>query len=263
MKKTIIALLLSALIIVPGCGNKAESDFSGQKLSYTKMIDHERNVMKIWKYKYNIQGEVSTSIRCAKNGTCLQRNEYTYLDSGLKDTETIYVLGKKALYTKFTYDEKGVLLYKETYNSEGKTKTVYSYHPDGRNDIDEDFDKDGNLIKTTHHIYDETGKNKLKERTLDKNSKYLSGIEFTYDGNLLIKKEYVAGASDEFSKEEYIYDGENITEKFFYDKSGNLIYKDLLEYDHNGCSKQVRYDKDGNLVYTWTSHYADFITLIG
>ena len=263
MRKTVIALLLFYLLFVQGCSIKEPSSFEGQKLSYTKMTDPERNLIKIWKYKYNLQGEISTSMRCAKDGTCLQRNVYTYMDSGLKETETIYVSGQKALYSKFSYSDEGSLLSKSTYTPEGFTKTTYSYLPDGRNDIDEDFDKDGNLIKTIHHIYDEVSKNKIKELTLDKNSNFLSEIEFTYDGNLLIRKDYLGSSSDEFSREEYTYDGENIAEKLFYDKSGNLIYKDFLEYDHNGCSKQIRYDKDGNLVYTWTSHYADFITLIG
>lgn len=263
MKRAVFALLLLSLILLPGCNDKTVTEFTGQKLSYTKMRDPERNIIKIWKYKYNFQGEVSTSLRCAKDGTCVQRNEYTYTDSGLKSTETIYLLGEKALCNKFTYDDEGKLLSKNTYTPEGFTKTAYSYLPDGRNDFDRELDEDGNLIKITYHLYDELSKNKIKEQTFDKTSKLLSGIDFTYEDNLLIKKEYIGNSSEEFSREEYTYDGENIVTKVFFDKSGNLIYKDFLEYDHNGCSKQIRYDKDGNLVYTWTSHYADFITLIG
>lgn len=263
MKKTIITFLILSLLILPSCKNGQEKQFEGQKLSYTKMIDPGRNIIRFWKYRYNPQGEISTTQRCAEDGTCLQRNEYTYNEAGLTETETIYLAGKKVLYNVFTYDDTKKLISKKAYIPEGFTETFYFYLPDGKNDFEEDRDKDGNLIKTKVYIYDEVSGNKIKERSLDANSNYLGGTEFTYENDLLVKMEYVGNASEEFSCEEYTYEGENIVKKIFYDKAGNLIYTDFLEYDQNGCSKQTRQDKDGNIVYIWTSHYADFITLIG
>ena len=233
-----------------------------EKLSYTEMLNGDGSIAKRWYYKYYIDGEISTSMKCAEDGTCIQRNEYTYNDKNLKDTEIIYLLGKKTSVTEFTYTEDDKIKTEKVYLPDGITETVYHYKDNGDEDFVEKFNASGEIVSVKYCVYDETG-NKTKERFFDGNENYTGGIEYTYEGSLLITKEYVGNTSPEFSKEEYTYNGENVVKTILYDKNGTRAYTDNAEYSGEKCMHRMRVDSANNIVYTWDAYYDSFLSLIG
>ncbi len=264
--KRLISILISVVLSfsLASCTNRNEEadDYSGEKLSYTEMIDGDGIVLKRWYYKYYPDGEISTSTRCLEDGTCVQRNEYTYNDDKLKNCETIYIYGKKASVTEFTYTDDGKIKTEKVYLPDSITESVYYYNSDGTENRVETLDAEGQLIKTKLCIYDEAG-DKKKERFFNANNTYTGGIEYTYENHVLIMKEYVRSAVGEFSKEEYTYDGENIVKTVFYDPSGKLLYTDTAEFDGERVLHRMRKAADDSIVYTWDAYYDSFLTLIG
>lgn len=263
LKKLIILILLLTLSLTfIACEQKDDNDYAGEKLSYTEMINGDGSVAKRWYYKYNPDGEVSTSTRCEEDGSCIQRNEYTYNENNLIDTEIIYIYGKKTSVTEYTYTDDGKIKTEKVYRPDSITEKIIYYNSDGSEDFTETLDASGKIIGIKRCIYDDAG-NKIKERFYNENDTQTGGIEYTYEGSKLIMKEYINGALDEFSKEEYTYDGENITKTLLYDKSGKLLYIDTAEYEEDRCMHRTRFDSNNSIVYTWDAYYDSFLTLIG
>ena len=263
MKRFFTAFVsLIILFSFSACNNDTTTQYEGEKLAYTEMTNSDGSIAKRWYYKYYPDGEISTSTRCSEDGTCIQRNEYTYTPENLKETEIIYIYGKKASVTEFSYNDDGKLKSEKNYLPDSITETSYYYNPDGTIDYTQSVNASGEIVSTKRCIYDESG-NMIKERFFDANDYQTGGIEYTYEGKKLIMKEYIRGALDEFSREEYTYDGENVVKTLLYDRTGNLIYTDTAEYEGDICMHRMRVDSNNAIVYTWDAYYDSFLTLIG
>ncbi len=268
MKKFIsllIVLVMSSLLIA--CESQPEIMYSGEKRSYTERLNSDGSVYRRWYYRYNPNGEISTSSCCIADGTCIQRNTYTYNEMDLVSTETIYKDGKKASYTEYTYSEDGNLSKEITYSPNENNQTTYNetfyyYDSDGNEIKSVTHDGSGDVSRIKHTNYDEL-KNKTSEQFYDSGENLLGEIIYTYEDSKLTATEYSGNQLTEFSREEYFYTGENVTKTIFYDAEGNRKYVDTAEYEGENCVHRMRVDENSTIVYTWNAYFDSFMTLIG
>ncbi len=256
-----IFFVLVALSAFTACKDENSSNFDGEKLSYTEMLKGDGTIDKRWYYKYYPDGEISTSMRCLEDGTCVQRNEYTYTEDNLKETETIYVLGKKTSVTEYSYSEDKKLYSEKNYLPTEITETLYYYNADGTLDYTEKRKANGDLISSHRYIY---MADKLTEESFfDASDNKIGGILYTYSKDHIKTVEYSGIAATDYAKEDRTYDGENLIKTLFYNAEGQLLYTDTAEYDGDRCMHRLRVDSNNSIVYTWDAYYDSFVSLIG
>ena len=263
MKKTLITLLVLIIALTfSACTNTEENSYDGEKLSYTEMLKGDGTIDKRWYYKYYPDGEISTSMRCTEDGTCLQRNEYTYNEMNLKETETIYILGKKSSVTEYSYSEDGLLTSEKKFLPESITETIYHYNEDGTLDYYEQYDASEALVALKQCKYS-AGGNLLREDFMDPERNVHGSIIYTYSNDQIKSIEYEGSAVTEHAKEVHTYDGENLIKNEYYNSEGQLLYRDTAEYDGDRCMHRMRVNNNNAIVYTWDAYYDSFLTLIG
>ena len=284
MKKLVSLLFIFTMIFtLVSCDSPPETSYAGEKKAYTEKIKGDGTVEYRWYYRYDPNGEISTSSRCNANGLCVQRETFTYNESNDVLSKTIYISNeagtatKKVSYTEYIYSDDGKLC-KEITNLPNEYKeTVYEYNADGNISASKDYNLAGEIIGTKQYIYDSL-KNLTNENFYDGNSNYLGGIVYTYKDSKLSSKKYDGNQISEItetdakgeitksfliSKEEYYYDGENVTKTFFYDIEGNRIYTETAEYDGDRCMHRMRVDASNAIIFTWNAYYDSFMSLIG
>ena len=160
-------------------------------------------------------------------------------NDGNKIEENIYDKGVdlKIKY-KWTYDENGNLLEKNTYwSGDLYSKTKYTYDENGNLSEENLYGTSGNVWKTKY-TYDEKGnKIETKEYGYDGDLDWI--YKYTYDenGNLLEQNKCGPKGSVESNT------------KYTYDEKGNLLEKN--EYNFRGSLKRVwkyTYDEKGNRI---------------
>ncbi len=278
MKKLLSLLIIFTIFFaLVSCHKQPETTYAGEKRSYTEKIKGDGTVEYRWYYRYNPNGEISTSSRCIADGTCVQRDSYTYNDSNAVLSKTSYLLGKKAAYTEYIYSDDNKLIREKIYLPDEYKETAYEYNDDGNISFSKDYNLAGEIIGFKHLSYDSSG-NLTSEKYYDGNENYLGGITYIYENSLLTHKEYdgnqivkITETDQEgnvtvlalISKEQYHYTGDNITKTFYFDSAENRIYTETAEYENDNCIHRVRVDADNSIVYTWTAYYDSFMSLIG
>lgn len=263
MKKTLITLLIFVMALsFSACSAPEDNPYDGEKLSYTEMLKGDGTIDKRWYYKYYPDGEISTSMRCTEDGTCLQRNEYTYNEMNLKETEVIYVLGKKSSVIEYSYTDDGLLTSEKKFLPEEITETLYYYNEDGTLNYYEQYDASENLIGLKQCEYSTDGK-LIRENFLDSEHNVLGSIIYTYSNNQIKTIQYEGSAINEYAKEVHTYDGENLIKNEYYNQEDQLLYRDTAEFDGDRCMHRMRVDSNNAIVYTWDAYYDSFLTLIG
>ena len=262
MKKLLLIFTaLSMLLSFSACSRKDDNPYDGEKLSYTEMLDGNGSVTKRWYYKYNIDGEISTSMRCTEDGTCVQRNEYTYTEDNLKASEIIYILGKKTSVTQYTYTEDKKLETETVYLPDSITTTTYEYNADGTEKSYDKRDSEGNLLSRKSYSY---SADKLSSETFyDAYNNITGSILYTYEGENIKSKEYSGVAVSEYAKEVFTYEKNNPVKTVYYGVSGEHLYTDTAEYEGDRCIHKMRVDANNAIVYTWDAYYDSFLSLIG
>lgn len=260
-KISAILLVLAVLLTFVACNDENSFNYDGEKLSYTEMLKGDGTIDKRWYYKYYPDGEISTSMRCLEDGTCVQRNEYTYTEDNLKKTETIYILGKKTSVTEYSYTEDKKLYSEKNYLPTEITETLYYYNGDGTLDYTEKRNANGDLMSS--HRYTYTADKLIEESFFDALDNKIGSILYTYSKDYIKTVEYSGIAVKDYAKEDRTYDGENLIKTLFYNAEGQLLYTDTAEYDGDRCMHRLRVDSNNSIVYTWDAYYDSFVSLIG
>ena len=234
LKRILSAFLILILsLALVGCKEEEEpvNHLPDEKLAYTTQYDKNGGLMTLWNYKYDLEGNV-TSSTCQKQEGHTQRNVYTYDENGNEASLTVYLNGGKHSYFEYAYDENGNKTTTTLYTKDGsKTTTTFSY-------------ENGLLISE----FEESGIN----------------TTYVYEDGILKAKNYSFSAHQEFSKEEYFYEGDKNTKTNYYGKAGELLYIDTITYNEDGNKETIkRRTTDGSLVFTWTAYYEPHLTLIG
>jgi len=278
LKKLLSSLFILTLFFTfVSCQKPTESIYSGEKKSYTEKIKGDGTVEYRWYYKYNPNGEISTSMRCIEDGTCVQRESYTYDETNALVSKTIYILGKKVSYTEYIYSEDGKLHMEKTNLPDEYKETIYEYFPDGNISTLKDYNLAGEFIGMKSLSYDGSG-NLISEKFYDGNDNYLGGITYIYENSKLTTKEYdgnqllLINETDSkgeitktsvISRENYYYEDGNVTKTFYFDSEGNRLYTETAEYENDRCMHRMRVDEDNAIIFTWNAYYDSFMSLIG
>ena len=131
-----------------------------------------------------------------------------------------------------------------------KDKHTYKYDDEGNKIEENEYNKEGNLVKRNIYKYDDDG-NKIEEneyiyeRLSDKHT-------YKYDGNGNMIEEN----SPNWSRA-YKYDGEgNVVEQNIYNSNGSLDKKWTFKYNKEGnLVKWNQYNSNGSLDKKWTYKY--------
>lgn len=235
--------------------------------------DSDGNITKIYEYEYDETGREIKCVRYDDDETVAYWHEYEYDEGGNEIRSRSYNSTGNFEYctVERKYDENG--------------RKIYYCHKD--NDIitekqENEYDKDGNIIKEIQTSYDsDTGQKQsqtIDEYTYDDNgnrkgySNYHDGEKETY--SFLWERVY-----DENGRETafYLYDNEKAasykSESGYdengrminytgYDKNGNILVKRETEYNTSGkVMRENEYDSNDNLIRYFENEYDDFGSL--
>lgn len=211
-------------------------DEKGNAIEETVYSNTDGNVMRLIKFKYDINGNIVEKSALKPDNTLVYKHSYKYNTDGIfiEDTEfdrnnAITSVVKNANIPdsiKNKYNKRGMLLENNTYWKNKSERKIFLY--DSANNLIERkyFSAKDSLIFKTTHKYDEKGQT--------------------------IEDIYYKSADSINYKYTYAYDEKgNNTERIYYKSNGSINYHYFYKYDEKGNRIEEDSYKDGNLSHKY------------
>lgn len=187
-------------------------------------------------YKFNSNGDVSTSKYYDKYGDLNSQSEYFYDSSSrlIRETYTSYGYSNVKNEAKYTYDTNGNCEKEERYeNGVLQSRMLYTYDDNGNCIERFSYDGNGRLLGRNVTTFDNQNR-QIESYTYDHNNKFESAYIREYDNNDIY--EYYKGPKGQMYLS-HVYnkdiDGKEI-ERGYYNSDGELTSVNTYEYDSNG-----------------------------
>lgn len=206
----------------------------------------------VYKYIYDIYGNLTKEIKFGVDGQSQGGYEYEYDASGKQIKKTYLDASEKpGLYHEYTYDPNGNLLKDTEFTQEGEMNhwTVYAYDHAGNLVTQTQTEANGDsYVVNNEYEYDASG-------NVTKCSNYRGGeangwTEYAYDaqGNTVSEKVYKPDGSIK-SWCEYTYDADcNMMSKTVYKEDGSIFQKTIYEYYGGLISVETKLDEEGEIM---------------
>ena len=252
-KLIVAAAVLSAIALLSSCSKNMQ-----EKPEETTAPDIPENGVY---YSYSSGGNSDRVVSSVtyKDGIAVSQNEYDYYEDGRLKTVTTKMGGATVEAWSYLYTEKGVLSQLvRTFTESGiECRDDYKYNKDGKIETLSWYtgkDYEGGY----RYSYNDKGDPTLEEQ-LDRNGDVITYTEYTFNenGDTAAAYHYQYGSVE--SHRIYEYDSEKtLTAIVSYDRNDNTIGKIGYEYNAEGkLSRTTEYDKDGNVLSYTESLYDD------